>query len=129
MCCFSVPTPATFWHAWFAPKVHVSATNIFARATAPGIQGLAYSMNLATKQEVAMVLPVPVRPNAGENALRFIDLHEHAQMFDDLAFLFEMPQPQPNTRAMRFRMGRPTKITPSSSTRTALSSAASFAAA
>jgi hypothetical protein len=93
MCCFSVPTPTGLWQRMFAPKIHVSATNIFARITAPGVQALAYSMNLQTKMEVAMVLPVPVRPNAGENALRFIDLSAHPYMFRDLAFLFQIGEP------------------------------------
>ena len=94
MCCFSVPTPKSFWQRWFAPKIHVSGTNIFARVSAPGVQGLAYSMNLATAREVAMILPVPVRPGTGDNALRFVNLEKHPRMFAELADLFVEPAPQ-----------------------------------
>jgi hypothetical protein len=88
MCCFSIPTPKSFWQKLFAPKVHVSATNIFARIVAPGVQALAYSMNVATSRDVAMILPVPVRPGTGESALRFIDLEKHPEMFGELDALF-----------------------------------------
>jgi hypothetical protein len=91
MCCFSVPAPKSFWQRLFAKKVHVSATNIFARIVAPGVQALAYSMDLATAREVAMILPVPVRPGTGEGALRFIDLEKHPRMFFELDALFEQP--------------------------------------
>ena len=93
MCCFSVPTPKSFWQRLFAPRIHVSSTNIFARVTAPGVQALAYSMNLETAREVAMILPVPVRPKTGEDALRFIDLEKHPHMFWELDQLFEKPLP------------------------------------
>lgn len=93
MCCFSIPTPTSVWQALFAPRVHVSATNIFARITAPGVQALAYSMNIKTHTPVAMVLPIPVRPHAGENALRFVDLSAHPHMFAELASMFEPVQP------------------------------------
>ncbi len=93
MCCFSVPAPSGFLQRMFAPKLHVSATNIFARMIAPGVQALAYSMNLSTEREVAMILPLPVRPHAGEDAVRFIDLQAHPRMFDELSTLFELEQP------------------------------------
>lgn len=93
MCLFSVPTPKSFWQRLFAPKVHVSATNIFARIVAPGVQSLAYTMNLATAREVAMILPVPVRPGTGESAVRFIDLEKYPEMFSELDALFEEAHP------------------------------------
>src|SRR3954470_6578217 len=94
MCCFSVPTLKSFFERLFAPKVHVSATNIFARMTAAGVQAIAYSMNLSTAREVAMILPVPVRPGMGEGALRFINLEKHPNMFGELSDLFDIPPPQ-----------------------------------
>jgi hypothetical protein len=110
MCCFSVPTPTSFWKRLFAPKIHVSATNIFARIVHPGVQGLAYSMNLETGSEVAMILPVPVRPGSGEDALRFVDLQKHPRMFTELADLFVEMQPQ-STGAMPLRdAGRQTLV-------------------
>lgn len=93
MCCFSVATPKGLFQRLLAPKVHVSATSIFARMIAPGVQGLAYAMNLTTAREVAMILPLPIRPQSGEDAVRFIDLHAHARMFDEVAALFEVAQP------------------------------------
>ncbi|HUS32022.1 MAG TPA: hypothetical protein VMZ53_26155 [Kofleriaceae bacterium] len=88
MCCFSIPTPKSFWQRLRAPKIHVSATQIFGRIVAPGVQGLAYSMNLESAREVAMILPIPVRPGTGESALRFLNLEKHPRMFTDLDALF-----------------------------------------
>ena len=93
MCCFSVATPVGWLARLFERPVHVSATNIFARMAAPGVQALAYSMNLTTRQPVAMVLPLPVLPGSGEDAVRFVDLSAHPQMFVQLAQLFEIAQP------------------------------------
>ncbi len=61
MCCFS------------GPVKRVADTQIFARMTAPGTQAVVYSMLLDTKSEVAMILPVPVKPGSGEKAVRFLD--------------------------------------------------------
>lgn len=93
MCCFSVASPVGWFQRLFEPRVHVSKTNIFARMIAPGVQGLAYGMNLKTTREIAMVLPLPVVPGSGENAVTFVDLHEHSTMFDDLAALFYVLPP------------------------------------
>jgi hypothetical protein len=49
MCCFS------------RPVISVSATNIFARAAEDGRQFLVYSMTLNAKDDLAMVLPLPVK--------------------------------------------------------------------
>ena len=57
----------------------------------PGVQALAYGMDLASAREVAMVLPLPVIPGAGEDAVRFVDLSPHPRMFDELRDLFELP--------------------------------------
>jgi hypothetical protein len=90
MCCFSVATPAGWVARLFARPVHVSRTNIFARMVSPGSQVLAYSMNLSTRLEIAMVLPLPIARGAGEDAVRFLDLSAHPTMFMDFAHLFEM---------------------------------------
>ncbi len=97
MCCFSIARPTGFFDRWFPPKVHVSATNIYARMTAPGIQALAYGMDLDTSAEVAMILPIPVAPGSGEDAVTFLDLHAYPRMFAELAALFAPPE----MRAMR----------------------------
>lgn len=93
MCCFSVATPIGLVARLLARPVHVSATNLFARMIAPGVQALAYGMNLDTRDPVAMVLPLPVVPGSGDDAVTFIDLAKEPRMFADLAGLFEiMPQ-------------------------------------
>ncbi len=91
MCCFSVGAPVGFIARLFAKKVHVSKTQIFARMMSPRVQALAYSMNLDTAREVAMVLPLPVAPGSGEDAVQFVDLQAFPEMFTELAALFEMP--------------------------------------
>ena len=40
-----------------------------------------------------MVLPLPVVADSGDDAVRFIDLAEHAKMFDELHALFYVPPP------------------------------------
>jgi hypothetical protein len=70
----------------------VSATNIFARATENGRQFLVYSMTLNAKNNLAMVLPLPVRIGTGEKGVSFIDLRGYADFFDDLNSGFPIPQ-------------------------------------
>lgn len=96
MCCFSVVSPIGMIARLFsllAPPVHVSATNIFARMAAPGEQVLAYSMNIDTKQPVAMILPLPVVVGSGEDAVKFVSLEKQPRMFERLHALFEIMQP------------------------------------
>lgn len=93
MCCFSVATPVGLLARLFARPIHVSRTSIFARMIAPGVQALAYGMDLASAREVAMVLPLPVVPGSGEDALRFVDLQAHPRMFDELRALFDLEAP------------------------------------
>lgn len=110
MCCFSVASPA----GWIArlvqavtPPVHVSATNIFARMVAPGEQVLVYSMNIATKQPVAMILPLPIAHGADEHALRFVSLEKHPRMFVSLGGLFEFAQTAARKGGLRLPMPSP----------------------
>ena len=95
MCCFSPVSAPASWIGRLlgAGRVHVSDTNIFARLEDAGTQILVYAMTLAARSEVAMILPVPTPPGADEDALTFIDLHDHARIFDELASLFEVAQP------------------------------------
>ncbi|MBA3392260.1 MAG: hypothetical protein H0T89_06430 [Deltaproteobacteria bacterium] len=88
MCCFSARTPTGILARLLAPRVHVSATNIFTRMMAPGVQALAYGMNLASAREVAMILPLPVVPGSGDDAVRFVNLEHHPRMFEELAAMF-----------------------------------------
>jgi hypothetical protein len=92
VCCFSIAgAPVGLVASLFAARVHVSRTNIFARMLEPGVQGLAYGMDLKTRRELAMVLPLPVAPGRGDDAVRFIDLSATPRMFEDLAALFDLP--------------------------------------
>lgn len=76
MCCFS------------GPVHHVESTKIFARMVGPGRQALVYQMTLAAADEVAMVLPLPVPPGTGEDAIRWIALDDYEGFFDDLQAAF-----------------------------------------
>ncbi len=110
MCCFSVATPIGFLARLFQRPVHVSATNILARMIAPDMQGLAYSMNLDTTEELAMVLPLPVVPGSGDDAVSFVDLSKHPKMFGDLATLFDMMPPLARKGGVSFRVSGPKRL-------------------
>lgn len=92
MCCFSPITPVGWLARLFPPRVHVADTSIFARARPDGQQLLAYSMELSVAGEVAMLLPVPIRPELGEAALEFVSLADHPTFFEALHALFVVEQ-------------------------------------
>ncbi len=84
MCCFSN-----------APAFEkVEGTNIFARMVASGRQGLAYSMTVSARAPLAMILPLPVVPGAGEDAVEFIDLSDCPRFFEHLNRAFPLPMPR-----------------------------------
>ena len=60
----------------------VSRTKIFARHTRPGYQSIVYSLSLASKSNAAMILPLPVTPNSGEKAVKFIDLSDYSDFLE-----------------------------------------------
>jgi hypothetical protein len=72
MCCFSQRIE------------RVSSTSILARALGSGRQLLAYEMTVASRVEVAMVLPLPVPPSPADDAVRFIALDGYPRLFADL---------------------------------------------
>lgn len=72
MCCFSLPIKAVF------------DTRIFARPSAASRQFLVYQMKYDADSPVAMVLPLPVRLPALENAVRFLDLKGFPRFFDEM---------------------------------------------
>jgi hypothetical protein len=88
MCCFSQPV------------ISVSGTNIFARPDADGRQLVVYSMTINAEKELAMILPLPVKTPAGEKDLKFIDLKEYADFFDDLETAFRPPPPPVSRNAV-----------------------------
>lgn len=67
----------------------VHHTDIFARHTGPGLQVLAYRLSISAHSEAAMILPLPVAPGSGENAVRFIDLSGFRDFFQRLADVCE----------------------------------------
>ncbi len=72
MCCFS------------RPVAFVRATKIFARAEDSYRQFLAYSMTVAATEDLAMILPLPVRAGSGDGAVAFLNLQGYPKLFDDL---------------------------------------------
>lgn len=71
-------------------ETRVSQTRIFARVEGD-TQWLAYQMRVGTSSDVAMILPVPIVPHRGEDALVFVDLSGYETFFDDLESLFPAP--------------------------------------
>ena len=72
MCCFTGPVRS------------VSNTKIFARPGKGHQQFLVYRMSMEANNSVAMVLPLPVKPGSGEDAVKFIDLKEYPSFFEDV---------------------------------------------
>lgn len=79
MCCFT------------GEVEEVKNTRIFARLGAQGNQVIIYQMSLNAPQDVAMVLPVPVRQGTGEDAVKFFDFSKYATVFADMSAMFPMP--------------------------------------
>lgn len=69
----------------------VAGTQIFARALPSGEQLLAYQMDFAAADDVAMILPLPVPAGVGDDALTFIDLSDYPSFFHDLQRAFPAP--------------------------------------
>jgi hypothetical protein len=76
MCCFSRAVR------------YVARTRIFARGAPDGRQYLAYSMQLAADEDLAMILPLPVATGSPDDALQFIDLSGYADLFGALESAF-----------------------------------------
>ena len=72
MCCFSRAVE------------YVSDTNIFALASTGNRQFLVYQMRYGAEEDLAMILPVPTPPDSAEDSVRFIDLEEYDEFFEDL---------------------------------------------
>jgi len=72
MCCFSGSVDS------------VTSTRIFVRPTEGAGQIVIYQMNLRAPADLAMILPIPVQPTAGEDAVRFIALDGYRDFFSDL---------------------------------------------
>lgn len=69
-------------------QVEVRSTRIFARALEER-QLLVYQMYLDTREPAAMILPIPIAPGAGEDAVEFRDLSRLPHLFDSMKGGFE----------------------------------------
>lgn len=77
----------------FTGKVEeVKNTRIFARLGERGNQVLIYQMSVKAYQDLAMVLPIPVKAGTGEDAVKFFDFSKYEDVFEDLRELFPMPK-------------------------------------
>src|SRR5438105_15154320 len=81
MCCFSQPV------------ISVSATNIFARPAADERQFIVYSMSIEANNELAMILPLPIKTPAGEEDVRFVNLKGYPDFFSVLLSGFPVKPP------------------------------------
>ena len=79
MCCFSLKVQS------------VSDTNIFARGTTGNRQIVVYHMHLRAKDNLAMILPIPVARPSKENAVKFINLKDYPGFFTHLNNGFPRP--------------------------------------
>lgn len=66
----------------------VAATKIFARGLPDGRQALIYAMDVAAKQPLAMVLPLPVPPGGPDDAVELVSLEGYPTLFEDLKRAF-----------------------------------------
>jgi len=69
----------------------VSGTQIFARRIDDRRQALVYAMTIAADEPLAMVLPLPVVPGGGDDAVAFVDLSGYPDFFADCARAFPEP--------------------------------------
>ncbi|MDG2129715.1 MAG: hypothetical protein P8K08_17070 [Fuerstiella sp.] len=89
------------------PVVSVTDTNIFARLLPDGWQSVVYQMKFETKENNAIILPLPVQlPVTEENSLQFISLAGQTQFFTDLndGFPLERPMPESFSRGIDFQV-------------------------
>lgn len=77
----------------FTGKVEeVKNTRIFARLGERGNQVIIYQMSVNAPQDLAMVLPIPIKEGAGEDAVKFFDISKYDRVFEDLWELFPIPK-------------------------------------
>lgn len=90
MCCFAFPTPTSLLTRLLTRPIRVRNTQIFARLDGD-TQLLAYAMHLRARSDVAMILPLPVRPGCDEADVPFIDLSAAPDLFTRLHDAFMPP--------------------------------------
>lgn len=90
MCCFSRHVEKVW------------STRIFARPLDAGRQLLVYGMSLEVAADVAMILPIPVPPGTGDDAVRFVDMSSCPAFFDEVSALFPRIVPRGGESPSRF---------------------------
>lgn len=110
MCCFAFPTPTSLFARLFIKPIRVRNTQIFARVDGDH-ELLAYAMNLRARSELAMILPLPVRPGSDEADVQFIDLSAAPDLFDLLHEAF-MPPLMPQAKRGGFSLDLPSRSRP-----------------
>lgn len=98
MCCFSRPVQ------------RVARTRIFARPTYADRQVVVYAMELTVAESLAMILPVPVKPDADPKEFKFINLEAYPEFFGDLNLGFPVPPPPRAMPAENALSPRATKL-------------------
>lgn len=93
MCCFAQAVQG------------VEKTRIFARLTGGHSQLLAYQMEYSSEKPNAMILPLPTRADAGENAVRFVNLQKYDSLFSDIRRGFPRKRPWPSMPTTNSRAG------------------------
>jgi hypothetical protein len=76
----------------FTGTALVADTSIFVRSGKDGRQFVVYTMILGTKEDLAMLLPIPVPKNTKEDAVKFINLEKYPSFFDDMRNGFPKPR-------------------------------------
>src|SRR5437867_4759531 len=98
MCCFSRPVE------------RVANTHIFARGSKESRQFLVYSMTLSAKEDLAMILPIPVPKESKDDAVRFINLEKYPEFFADLLKGFPPPSAAGDTTRLGLAKAGPLPV-------------------
>lgn len=76
----------------FTGTAIVSDTSIFVRSSKEGRQFVVYTMIMGAKEDLAMILPIPVPKDTKEDAVKFINLEKYPSFFDDMRAGFPQPR-------------------------------------
>src|SRR5688572_8082826 len=71
-----------------APFQSAASTSLFARSLPEGRQVVVCELFLEAREDVAMILPIPVKPGSGEKAVQFVDLSGYRAMMEDVERAF-----------------------------------------
>src|SRR5688572_12640841 len=70
------------------PFQSADSTSLFARSLPEGRQVVVCELFLEAREDVAMILPIPVKPGSGEKAVQFVDLSGYRGMLEDVERAF-----------------------------------------